>query len=67
MVDLAWSCDVLLCFRDGEDAVLSLVVVFLTCWDVFVYVTMSFCCRGMGGRFICFSIYFDPLGPTKLR
>ena len=28
MVDLAWSCDVLLRFQDGEDAVLSLVVVF---------------------------------------
>ena len=42
MVDLAWSCDVLLCFRDGEDAVLSLVVVFRSvgtlciCYDKFL-------------------------------
>ena len=43
MVDLAWSCDVLLRFRDGEDAVLSLVVVFLpvgmlcVCYDKFLF------------------------------
>ena len=43
MVDLAWSCDVLLRFRDGEDAVLSLVVVFwpvgmlCICYDEFLF------------------------------
>ena len=65
MVDLAWSCDFLLCFQDGEDAVLSLVVVFLTCSGL--YVMMSFVAVVWVEGFICFSIYFDLLGPTKLR
>ena len=62
MVGLAWSCDVLLRFRDGEDAVLSLVVVF----DLLgrcVYVTTSFFfsvvwVEGLFA-FLCFFIRWD--------